>query len=826
MGAMTDGGYHTMPNGPLVPTAWSGGNLNAQPLHFGAAERSAMTAGTPWKQPPANTFKDGRAYYNINDLIAETVVRVTNQIMTQLQGRGDCFYVALPPQYTPGDTVVVDNIIYNNDAPAQRAPEAPNPVMTTRTTSKRITLKQHGVSIRGETMALTTPQGKAMLASQIRQAEENFNQYFVCLIADELMRPHQPDDLSGGRMRRSRVFNSEDEFITHLSRIANQFNVWNKSSNGLNQVARFANEAITSQGGDHDLLIVPQGALDLVQQAQIANMQGKAAPTLPGVPRVMTSTVVPMVGADPLDGKFCTGQRAIFEYAGLPPSQMDIDVHDETADSMQQVSFKEAVEMCGAFEVNDRGYVTGLTDFGTRFFSHYRNWRDYLEEYDALRDLEDAFNRMSAEAQVRFLDAARESMTKPGSAATTGERMTISIAYPDKKKQLVAFKKFLDMLKPIPFHPNTTPLIQALVSMVYEYSQHENKNWESIMSVDKIKSFALAMNNSGLSRKQFSKAVTHLPPDLEGLSRELGNPSKISFERRLITAAQDEDAIVEEDPDEEEKKVPGGADKGFDSFLRHPPRRYPAFFAHLLKFDLPVPGTFLLVRPCVTHTASATIACKSGGATGNSFYGQSTSAMGSNAGILNNLASIAMRFGAAVTNANNLTVMPHSKVRDYIGGGSSRLLDWSRDEVRAAYRRRDWKNMGMICILCPPGYRNSFQVIDFTGHFPADLVPSSPNEPVHYPNADVVQNILHVNHEVNGSNGLWNMQAMGNNTFLWQMQQRPRHDAARKAGINEYEGAGPLGPFAPGVAAQRRGETGPPVEVRQAQRQTVTLFQS
>ena len=827
VGGMVSGGPVQAPTGPLLSTRWSG-NLNAQSRGYGAADVAAMTSGAPFNQPQPNAYKQGLAYYNIDDLIATTVTETTNFIMNRLQGSELCYFVAMPTEYIAGDKVVVNNVIFNNDAPAQRSPEAPNPVMTSRTTQKVITLKKHGVSIKQEDMALATPSGKHMLALQIQQAQENFTQYFTTLIATELMRPHQAEDLSGSLVRRGRVFNSEDEFIAHASRLANEFNVWNKNTSGLTHVNRSAAEAINNQGGMYNLLIVPQNALDLDAMAKYGNLQSPNAPPMPGIPRVMPSPFVPMVGADPLEGMYSTGQRAIFEYAALPPSQMDIDIHDERADSMQPVSFANAVALCGAFQLNPQGYVTALTEYGTEFFNDYRDWSHYCETHGVLGDLTNAFAKLTADAQTKFLDNALRSTTNPGTAARRrGNRVNpaykskrnnnseIVVNDPDHMKK--EYAEFIDILKLLNPHETMRSVITALLRLVYTEC-NDKKKWADAVNENVISEFVVELKNPNYSVSELNTVASHLPATWSDFASEIATaPGAKRYAEELIKAAKNAESGLEL------KVHPAGIVTTFKEILKLPPRKYPAFFSHLLDADLPIPGTILLVRPCVTFTASATIACASGGGTGRSFYGQSTSTWGGNAAISNKVASINLRFGAAVTNANNLHVFPHSQVKRYVGGGSSDLVDWSSEDVRSAYQRRDPLNMGMIAILCPPHFRINLPVIDFTGHFPEELVPSGMKKEPHYPTAAVVSNILRVEHgDVDSAR---TMQVLGENTLLWQMQQRPRTKAAADVGINNYEGVGPLGAFAPGSAAQRRGETGPPVAIRNAEQQIYTPFQ-
>lgn len=138
---------------------------------------------------------------------------------------------------------------------------------------------------------------------------------------------------------------------------------------------------------------------------------------------------------------------------------------------------------------------------------------------------------------------------------------------------------------------------------------------------------------------------------------------------------------------------------------------------------------------------------------------------------------------------------------------------------------RETGNMGdadIIPILCPPTFEPEREVLDITGSWHPSLVRSA-NLALHYPGADIVAGILGLRHP--DAEDVRNGRVSAGNTVLWRMTQLAKTKAQRDLGVDSYEGTGPLGPFAPGVALQRRGRNGAPVAVRNGQVQTVTPWQ-
>lgn len=161
---------------PQVPSTFMGQTMGT-PMGMGAAERSHLLGGKPFAQPTVPSYEQGMTHRNINDLMIHQASQdIVQMIMTTLGNTSSAYSAALPMVNMEGDTIVLTRFIFNADAPAVRAPEAPNPQLTSRTEKQVVKILQHGISVPCESMAVATDAGMALFSAQLAQATEAFKQ--------------------------------------------------------------------------------------------------------------------------------------------------------------------------------------------------------------------------------------------------------------------------------------------------------------------------------------------------------------------------------------------------------------------------------------------------------------------------------------------------------------------------------------------------------------------------------------------------------------------------------------------------------------------------
>jgi hypothetical protein len=853
-GANPDNGNLT----PQVPRAVLNHATNASTgmSHDYAAN---MLGGKPFFQKPVSAYEQYNTHKNINDLFLTQLSNDIMQIiMTTMGANASAFTTALPPVRMDGDSMELNRVIFMNDAPAPRAPEAPNPQLTSRTERMQVKILQHGVSIPTESMAFTTPEGQRFFAAQLSQAAEAFNQYFVGIQADELLRAHELINTSGSRIRASNIFDTEDALCAHLQDMSAKVNIWHKHADPLSAVSAAINRAIVDQNGTHNMLIVPQRSVD-IQRAMAANAMLNKSTERAGIkiPRLYESVNIPQRGCDALSMQAQFGHFAFSEYSPLSINQRSIRVHNESTDGFTELHLMDGLIFSGLFNIADNS-VQSLTPMGEALFGN-GTWEEFFKRYDVLRDIEEFLRKAGENTTNKFLELIRGDLgIEDGGGAEDeqdGREERVGVmGRPFVQDASGRVDRDAVMQKAPEGYEEMFAVVKQSLRDAFQDKAQSRFLQLIFVPVAKgvLKSFeayCLALSNvvnldSGVLTNSLGKIIAMLrdlydatDDDDKGAVvtstavqlRRAPFYSGIENERSIYSVSDSEDPgqyIL--DASELLQAADAANNAGqpdaltIDSVFKIPVSILPGMLMHLAEIGAPVPVSIIWFRPHMNFTADATIGCQSGGGTGNSFYGPGSIEFGGNVTLQNKELTANAFFGALVTNPNNLVVFPCSRITHYNGGGGCRLVDMRTDAAAI----RDSGSLGdadIIPVVAPPGWYPQREIMDITGQFHPSLVRGT-NGVRHYPLADMIAATLGLQHA--SVEDIRMGRVNSSNTLCWRMTQLPKTKAQEELGVDQHEGTGPLGAFYPGAAQQRRGLGGPLVEAQNGKRQTITPYQA